>query len=105
MHARAVGDVAAKAAAHTRALLVMRATTGEVLGAAYGPEPWLGPDALMHGWSMSKSVLAVLVGMRVHEGALSLDEVRASAVRSRTCSLGTPVTFHESFVVGFAVDF
>jgi CubicO group peptidase (beta-lactamase class C family) len=54
----------------TRALIVMR--SGEVAAARYGQG--YGPETKFLGWSMSKSVTGVLIGMLVADGRLRLDD-------------------------------
>ncbi|MCB2066426.1 MAG: serine hydrolase [Erythrobacter sp.] len=54
----------------TRALLVLH--EGEVVAERYGEG--YGPDDRFIGWSMSKTVTGVLLGMLVADGRLSLDE-------------------------------
>ncbi|MGG7519112.1 serine hydrolase domain-containing protein [Allorhizobium undicola] len=54
----------------------MRATLvihdGRLVGEAYGPG--FGPQTPLIGWSMTKTVTAALVGLRVGQGALALDK-------------------------------
>jgi len=54
----------------TRALLVLHG--GEVVAERYGEG--YGPDIRFTGWSMSKSITGVLVGMMVADGRLRLDD-------------------------------
>ncbi len=54
----------------TRALLVLHG--GEVVAERYGEG--YGPDIRFTGWSMSKSVTGVLLGMMVADGRLRLDD-------------------------------
>lgn len=54
----------------TRALLVLHA--GEVAAERYGEG--YGPDTRFLGWSMSKTVTGVLMGMMVADGRLRLDD-------------------------------
>ncbi|WP_245653991.1 serine hydrolase domain-containing protein [Novosphingobium rosa] len=54
----------------TRALLVMY--KGRIVAERYAPG--YGPDTRLIGWSMSKSVTGVLVGLLVADGRLRLDE-------------------------------
>jgi CubicO group peptidase (beta-lactamase class C family) len=54
----------------TRAVIVMHA--GEVAARRYGEG--YGPDTRFVGWSMSKSVTGVLIGMMVADGRLRLDD-------------------------------
>ncbi|AKH43388.1 CubicO group peptidase (beta-lactamase class C family) [Altererythrobacter atlanticus] len=54
----------------TRALIVMHA--GEVAAERYGGE--YGPETKFLGWSMSKTVTGVLMGMMVADGRLRLDD-------------------------------
>jgi CubicO group peptidase (beta-lactamase class C family) len=53
----------------TRALIVMR--RGEIVAERYAPG--FGPDTKLLGWSIGKSVTAVLVGLMVSDGRLALD--------------------------------
>jgi hypothetical protein len=53
----------------TRALLVLH--EGRIVAERYAPG--FGPETRLIGWSMSKSLLHALVGIRVAEGKLSLD--------------------------------
>jgi len=53
-----------------RAVLVIR--DGKLVGEAYGPG--FGPGTPLIGWSMTKTVTAMLIGHRIGEGGLSLDQ-------------------------------
>lgn len=53
----------------TRALVVMR--DGKIVAERYAPG--FGPDTKLLGWSIAKSVTAVLVGLMVSDGRLALD--------------------------------
>ncbi|MCK0530322.1 serine hydrolase domain-containing protein [Sphingobium agri] len=53
----------------TRALIVMH--RGEIIAERYAPG--FGPETKLLGWSMGKSVTAVLVGLMVADGRLALD--------------------------------
>ena len=53
----------------TRALIVMR--RGEIVAERYAPG--FGPETKLLGWSIGKSVTAVLVGLMVADGRLALD--------------------------------
>lgn len=57
------------ATGETRALVVMR--DGQVVAERYAPG--FGPDTKLLGWSIAKSVTAVLVGLMVSDGRLALD--------------------------------
>lgn len=57
-------------AGETRALLVLR--NGRIVAERYGPG--FGPDTRQIGWSMSKSVTGVLIGLLVADGRLRLDD-------------------------------
>src|SRR5688572_12137719 len=54
----------------TRALIVLHA--GEVAAERYGEG--YGPETPFVGWSMSKTVMGVLIGMMVADGRLRLDD-------------------------------
>lgn len=54
----------------TRAVIVMHA--GEVAAERYAPG--YGPETKFVGWSMSKTVMGVLIGMMVADGRLRLDD-------------------------------
>ncbi|KLI64783.1 beta-lactamase [Aurantiacibacter marinus] len=54
----------------TRAVIVMR--NGEVVAERYADE--FGPEVRHIGWSMSKTVTGVLIGMMVADGRLRLDD-------------------------------
>lgn len=54
----------------TQALIVMRG--GEIVAERYARG--VGPETRFQGWSMSKTVTAMLVGLLVSEGRLRLDE-------------------------------
>ena len=69
--ARAIDDLFGDAGAgETRALLVMAG--GRIVAERYGPG--FGPATRLIGWSMSKSVTGVLIGLLVSDGRLRLDE-------------------------------
>ena len=69
--ARAVDDLfAMEDIGQTQALVVMH--EGEVVAERYAPD--FDADMRFSGWSMSKSVTAVLVGMMVADGRLRLDD-------------------------------
>lgn len=53
----------------TRALIVMR--NGQIIAERYGEG--FGPDSKLLGWSLAKSITAVLVGLMVSDGRLVLD--------------------------------
>lgn len=53
----------------TRALIVMH--RGEIVAERYAPG--FGPDTKLLGWSVGKSVTAVLVGLMVADGRLAID--------------------------------
>ena len=54
----------------TRALLVLH--QGHLVGERYGSG--FGPDTRLTGWSMTKSVLSALVGIRIKQGELELEQ-------------------------------
>lgn len=54
----------------TRALVVM--ADGKIAAERYGPG--YGPDTRLVSWSMAKTVTAIMIGMLVADGRLSLDE-------------------------------
>lgn len=62
-------------AAHTRALVV--AHNGEIVAEGYATKhaPDMSAVTRFIGWSMTKSLTSILVGMRVHEGKLNLDAI------------------------------
>src|SRR5690606_12376553 len=69
--AREVDDLfTAEGMGETRALIVMHG--GEIAAERYGEG--YGPDRRFIGWSMSKTVTGVLVGMLVADGRLRLGE-------------------------------
>lgn len=69
--ARAVDDVfTAGGIGDTRALLVLH--NGEVVAERYAPG--YAPEMRFTGWSMSKTITAVLIGMMVSDGRLRLDD-------------------------------
>ena len=69
--ARAVEDLFADTAAgQTRAFVVLR--EGHIVAERYGEG--YGKDSRLVGWSMSKSITGVLIGMLVADGRLRLDE-------------------------------
>ena len=53
----------------TRAVLIMHG--GEVVAEVYGAD--FGPHSKLPGWSMSKTVTAILAGMMIADGRLALD--------------------------------
>ncbi len=68
--ARAVDDLfSAEDIGETQALLVLQG--GEVVAQRFGEG--FGPDDRFTGWSMSKSITGVLIGMMIAEGKLALD--------------------------------
>jgi CubicO group peptidase (beta-lactamase class C family) len=69
--ARAVDEVFTREGiGETRAVIVMHA--GEVAAERYGEG--YGPSTRFVGWSMSKTVMGVLIGMMVADGRLRLDD-------------------------------
>ncbi len=56
----------------TRALLVLH--QGRLVGERYGPG--FGPDTPLAGWSMTKSVLSALIGIRIKQEGLELEQTR-----------------------------
>ena len=58
------------AVGETRALLVLH--KGQIVAERYAPD--YGPRTPLVGWSMSKTITAVLVGLLVSDGRLRLDE-------------------------------
>lgn len=69
--ARAVDDLFAdREAGETHALLVL--SRGTVVAERYGPGD--GPATRFLGWSMSKSITGVMIGLLVSDGRLRLDE-------------------------------
>eukprot|EP00117_Sycon_ciliatum_P041609 scpid69012/ scgid30403/ len=67
--------LAAFESSHTRALVVLH--RGELIAEGYASEhiPDIGVATGHLGWSMTKTLMAILVGMRIRQGHLSLDEV------------------------------
>lgn len=59
-----------EAAEDTRAVLVMH--RGEIVAERYGEG--YGPETRFVGWSMAKSITAVMIGLLVSDGRLRLDE-------------------------------
>jgi len=69
--ARAIDDLFTDSAAgETRAVLVLAG--GRIVAERYGPG--FGRDTRLIGWSMSKSITAVLIGLLVSDGRLRLDQ-------------------------------
>ncbi len=69
--ARAIDDMFADTeAGETRAILVMRG--GSVVAERYAPG--YGKESRFIGWSMTKSITGVMIGMLVADGRLRLDE-------------------------------
>ena len=69
--ARAIDDLFADmAAGETRALVIM--SGGRIIAERYAPG--FGPETRQVGWSMSKSITGVLIGLLVADGRLRLDE-------------------------------
>ncbi|WP_239805264.1 serine hydrolase domain-containing protein [Croceicoccus hydrothermalis] len=68
--AYAIDDVFAERAGETRALLILH--DGKVVAERYADG--YDADTAMIGWSMSKTVTGVLIGMLIADGALSLDQ-------------------------------
>ena len=61
--------------AHTRALVIVH--QGQIVGEGYATAhaPDITDTTGLLGWSMSKSMMAILVGMRIRDGYLKLDDV------------------------------
>ncbi|MGE3691381.1 MAG: serine hydrolase domain-containing protein [Novosphingobium sp.] len=69
--ARAIDDMFADSeAGETRAVVVMRG--GRIVAERYAPG--YGKDKRLIGWSMSKTITGVMIGMLVADGRLRLDE-------------------------------
>ncbi|MBC2662203.1 serine hydrolase [Novosphingobium flavum] len=68
--ARAIDGLFDPAAGETRAVVVL--SGGRIVAERYGPG--FGPETRLIGWSMSKSVTGVLIGLLVSDGRLRLDE-------------------------------
>lgn len=68
--ARAIDGVFATEVGETRALVVMH--KGRVVAERYGER--YGPQTRHLGWSMTKSVTGVVIGMLIADGSLALDE-------------------------------
>lgn len=69
--ARAIDDLFADSAAgETRAVVIF--SGGRIVAERYGPG--YGPQTRLIGWSMSKSITGVLIGLLVADGRLRLDE-------------------------------
>ena len=69
--AREVDDLfAAEGFGETRAFIVMQ--NGEIAAERYGDG--YGPDTALVSWSMAKTISAIMIGMLVADGRLSLDE-------------------------------
>ena len=60
----------AEAVGETRALIVLRG--GRIVAERYGEG--YGPDTRFVGWSMAKTITAVMIGLLVSDGRLRLDE-------------------------------
>ena len=56
----------------TRAMIVLD-RAGRVLAERYAEKDGFSAETVQHGWSMTKSVLATLIGMRVLDGKMSLE--------------------------------
>ncbi len=69
--ARAVDELFTNPAlGETRALVVMH--RGRIVAERYGPG--YGPNTKLIGWSMSKTITGVLIGLLISDGRLTLDE-------------------------------
>ena len=69
--ARAIDDLFTDpAAGETRAVVIF--SGGRIIAERYGPG--YGPQTRLIGWSMSKSITGVLIGLLVADGRLRLDE-------------------------------
>lgn len=69
--ARAVDELFTDPAlGETRALVIMH--RGRIVAERYGPG--YGPNTRLIGWSMSKTVTGVLIGLLISDGRLTLDE-------------------------------
>lgn len=69
--ARAVDELFTDPAlGETRALLIMH--HGRIVAERYGPG--YGPNTKLIGWSMSKTITGVLIGLLISDGRLTLDE-------------------------------
>lgn len=91
----------------TRAVVVRH--RGRIVAENYAPG--LGPAVPLPGWSMSKSVLAALVGVCVERGLVSLDEPlgvwppgdpRAPITVDHALRMSTGLAFDETYVDPFA---
>lgn len=68
--ARAIDAVFAEEAGETRALVVLRGK--DIVAERYGEG--YGPDTRWAGWSLTKTVTGVVIGMLIADGLLALDE-------------------------------
>jgi CubicO group peptidase (beta-lactamase class C family) len=89
----------------TRALLVVR--DGEVVAESYAPG--FGPATPLLGWSMAKSLTAILIGILELEGRLSVDETavfsnwqdgRQAVSIEHLLQMSSGLDFNEDYVPG-----
>lgn len=84
----------------TRALIVMR--RGEIVAERYAPG--FGPDTKLLGWSIGKSVTAVLVGLMVSDGRLALDSPVPVAAWSQTGDPRGRITLRQLLAMTSGLD-
>ncbi|WP_245626693.1 serine hydrolase domain-containing protein [Croceicoccus naphthovorans] len=89
--ARAIDGVFANEVGETRALLVMR--DGKVVAERYAEG--FGPETRHVGWSLTKTVTGVLIGMLIADGSLSLDEPAPLPLWQRSGDPRSEVTIRE----------
>jgi CubicO group peptidase (beta-lactamase class C family) len=85
----------------TRAIVVVR--EGRIVAERYGPG-WQ-PHTRMASWSIAKSVISTLIGMRVAQGHLALDQTRLFPEWSNAADPRSNITLSDLLRMSSGLEF